>query len=316
MMTSPFLEAVNLTKRYGSFTALSNLNLKIEGPKCVGFLGPNGAGKTTTLKIFTGLIRPTEGKALINGINVNSNKKKALESVGSLIETPEIYGSLSAREALSLIAKIKGIPADSVKKSIAEVSELVNMKELIDMKMKNMSKGMKQRINMAAAMLGNPDILLLDEPTSGMDPRGMSEVRDIIKDLKKESRLIFMSSHLLSEVSEICDEVAMVDHGKLLAYGPIDAIVNKFSRARGAEIEVNVLKPLNAVVLKRIRKIDGVKSVRQINDRTISIWITDGLKGQEAVLSKLVELKIGVVGFRQSLSALEKTYLNVFKETV
>lgn len=315
-MTSPSLEAINLTKKYGSFTALSKLNLKLEGSKCVGFLGPNGAGKTTTLKIFTDMIRPTGGMALINGIDVNKEKKKALKSVGVLIETPEIYGSLSAREALSMIAEIKGIPRASVRKSVEDVSELVKMKGLLNQKIKKMSKGMKQRINIAAAILGNPEIVILDEPTSGLDPRGMSEVRDIIKDLKKENRLIFMSSHLLSEVSEICDDVAMINHGKLLAYGPIEKIVEKFSKVGAVEVEVNLFRPVTGDTIDRLRNIKGVRSVKKVDSKTVLLQVIGGLKGQEEVLSRLVRIKLGIVGFKQSSSALEETYLSMFKETV
>ena len=197
----PSIEAVNLSKQYGSFAALSNLNLKIEGAKCVGFLGPNGAGKTTTLKLFTDLIRPSSGEALINGVNVHTNKKKALDSVGTLIEMPEIYPSLTPREALMMIAEIRGVPRTERNKRIEEAVSEVRMDEWIDKRVGKFSKGMKQRICVASALLSDPYVVLLDEPTTGLDPRGMSEVRDIIKSLKNKKRLIFMSSHLLSEVS-------------------------------------------------------------------------------------------------------------------
>ena len=217
-MTNPSLEAVHLSKTYGSFHALSDLNLKIEGSKCVGFLGPDGAGKTTTLKIFTDLIRPSTGQALINGANVHTQKKTALASVGTLIETPEIYPSLTPREALRMVAELRGVPVAERNKRIDEVIAEVRMEEWSDKRVGKFSKGMKQRICIASALLSDPTIVLLDEPSTGLDPRGMSEVRDIVKALKKENRLIFMSSHILSEVSEICDEVAMIDHGKLLVY--------------------------------------------------------------------------------------------------
>jgi ABC-2 type transport system ATP-binding protein len=225
----PSLEAVSLSKKYGSFEAVANLNLKIEGAKCVGFLGPNGAGKTTTLKMFTDLIRASSGQALINGINVHTHKKKALESVGTLIETPEIYPSLTPREALNMISEIRGVPKDERNRRIEEAVAEVRMNEWIDKRVGKFSKGMKQRICIASALLSDPAVLLLDEPTTGLDPRGMSEVRDIIKSLKGKHRLIFMSSHILSEVSEVCDEVAMIDHGKLIVYDTIQNVTAKFS---------------------------------------------------------------------------------------
>jgi ABC-2 type transport system ATP-binding protein len=223
------IEAVDLTKVYGSFTALSHLNLKIEGPKCVGFLGPNGAGKTTTLKMLTDLIRPSSGTALIDGINVHTHKRQALDSVGTVIETPEIYPSLTPREALGMVAELRGVPHSEMKKRIEDVVEEVRMSEWLDKRVGKFSKGMKQRICIASALLNDPSVIILDEPTSGLDPRGMSEVRDIVRSLKNKNRLIFMSSHILSEVADICDEVAMIDHGKLLVYDTLSKVTAKFS---------------------------------------------------------------------------------------
>jgi ABC-2 type transport system ATP-binding protein len=315
-MTAPSIQALGLTKKYGSFTALSNLNLKVDGAKCVGLLGPNGAGKTTTLKLFTDMIRPTNGHALINGVDVHKDKKKALSSVGTLIEMPEIYPSLTEKEALQMIAEIKGVPHEYLEKSVREVIDKVKMKPWLDQKVGKMSKGMKQRINVAAALLGDPDVVLLDEPTAGLDPRGMNEVREIIKDLKKENRLIFMSSHLLSEVSEICDEIALLDHGKLLAYGPLAEVTSRFSEKGAAVIEVSVIKPLQDKMMKRLRRLEGVRALEKLDPNRFNLRISGGAKTQQKILERMVRLKIGVTSFKPSVSALEETYLNVFKETV
>ncbi len=191
-MTNPSIEITNLSKVYGSFTAVSNLNLKIEGPKCVGFLGPNGAGKTTTLKILTDLIRASSGNALINGADVHTDKKTALAHVGSVIETPEIYSSLTPREALTMICEQRGVAKAETRKRVEEVVEEVKMSEWLDKRTGKFSKGMKQRICVASSLLGDPTVLLLDEPTTGLDPRGMSEVREIVKALKTRDRLVFM----------------------------------------------------------------------------------------------------------------------------
>jgi ABC-2 type transport system ATP-binding protein len=317
-LSSPSIEAVNLSKRYGSFSALSNLNLKIEGSKCVGFLGPNGAGKTTTLKLFTDMIRASEGKALINGISVHENKKKALASVGSLIESPEIYPSLTPREALSMVAEIRGIPRSERKKKIEEVVAEVKMEEWLDKKVGKFSKGMKQRINISAALLSEPEILLLDEPSTGLDPRGMSEVREIVKSLKHKNRLIFMSSHLLNEVSEICDEVAMIDHGKLLVYDKLNNVVSRFS-GEGGEIiiDVGLSRDIDDQTVSRtISSLPGVVSAERLEMRNLRIKFSGNLENQERLLSDLVALKIGLVSFHPSSSALEDTYLNLIKATL
>ncbi len=301
-MPEPKLEAVNLTKRFGSFTALSSLNLKIEGAKCVGFLGPNGAGKTTTLKIFTDLIRASEGKALINGVDVHAEKKKALDPCGTLIETPEIYPALTPREALSMIGEIRGIPKNQRSGRISEVLQEVKMEEWADKKVGKFSKGMKQRINIAAALLTEPEIVILDEPTTGLDPRGQAEVRDIVRSLKRKNRLVFMSSHLLNEVAEICDEVAMIDHGKLLVYDMLEAELMR-------DIDQQTIND-------GISGLDGVVSVEMINPRSLRFKFSGGLDRQATLLAELAKMNIGLISFRPSTSSLEDSYLNLIKDTM
>jgi ABC-2 type transport system ATP-binding protein len=315
-LTNPSIEAVNLSKGYGSFKAVDGLNLKIEGQKCVGFLGPNGAGKTTTLKMFTDLIKPTSGEALIGGVNVHKNKKAALASVASLIETPEIYPSLTPREALGLLADIRGVPRAERNRRIEDALAEVHMEEWIDKRVGKFSKGMKQRICVASTLLSDPTVLLLDEPSTGLDPRGMSEVRDIVKSLKNKKRLIFMSSHLLAEVSDVCDEVAMIDHGKLLVYDTIQNVTSKFSSGQNI-IEVGLLRPIDPVVLgSNIANLSGVTAADKMDDRNIVIRYTGGLDVQARLLDDLVRLKIGVISYRPASSALENVYLNLIKETL
>jgi ABC-2 type transport system ATP-binding protein len=312
----PSIEAVNLTKQYGAFTALSGLNLKIEGTKCVGFLGPNGAGKTTALKMFTDLIRPTKGEALINGVNVHTEKKKALAAVGTLIETPEIYNSLTPREALTMIAEIRGIPASERKKSVEEVTAELRMEEWIDKRVGKFSKGMKQRICIASALLSNPTVVLLDEPTTGLDPRGMSEVRDIIKSLKGKNRLIFMSSHILSEVSDVCDEVAMINHGKLIVYDTLPHVTAKFSGGNNV-VEVGLLRPVDTkTVGQTIAALPDVVNAEKIDDKDLRISFGGGLDVQERLLNDLMKLNLGVISYKASSSELEEVYLKLITATL
>jgi len=310
------LEAINLTKNYGSFCALSNLNLKIEGSRCVGFLGPNGAGKTTTLKIFTDLIRPSSGQALINGVNVYTHKKEALASVGALIETPEIYPALTSREALMMQAEIRGVPSAERNKRIEETVAEVRMEEWIDKRVGKLSKGMKQRICIASALLSQPAVLLLDEPTNGLDPRGMAEVRDIVKSLKTKKRLIFMSSHILSEVSEVCDEVAMIDHGKLVVYDTISNVEAKFSEGQNI-VEVGLQHPIDdRFVNEDVATLPNVLAAEKRDDKILKIRFNGGLDVQERILSDLVRLKIGVISYKPASAELEDAYLKLIKDTV
>ena len=311
----PSVETVHLTKRYGQFTALSDLSLSLKGSKVIGFLGPNGAGKTTTLKMLTDLIRPSSGEALINGQNVHTHKKAALASVGSLIEMPEIYPSLTPREALRMVAEIRGVARDSRNKAIDEALADVRMTDWADQRVAKFSKGMKQRVAVASTLLHDPEILLLDEPTTGLDPRGMSEVRDIVKTLKGKNRLVFMSSHLLAEVSDVCDEVAMIDHGKLLVYDTLSNVTSKFADGNGS-VEVGLAAPLDESRLGDVTRISGVVSVERSGPTTLRMKFSGGLQAQQQILADMVRLNIGVVSFSKSASALEEVYLHLIKETL
>jgi len=316
-MNSPSIEAVNLSKHYGSFQALSNLNLKIEGSKCVGFLGPNGAGKTTTLKIFTDMIRASQGRALINGVDVHLNKKEALASVGALIESPEIYPALTPKEALSMVAEIRGLSRAEARKKIDDTVAEVKMQEWLDKKVGKFSKGMKQRINIAAALLSDPEVVMLDEPTTGLDPRGQAEVRDIVKDLKKKNRLVFMSSHLLNEVQEICDEVAMIDHGKLIVYDTLSNVTTRFSSDGSNSVEIELARDIDDQSVNRnIASLANVSSAERLDSRRVRIHFSGGIQNQERLVQDLASLKVGMISFRPSASALEDTYLSLIKDTL
>jgi ABC-2 type transport system ATP-binding protein len=314
--SAPSIEAVGLTKVYDSFKALDNLNLRIEGAKCVGFLGPNGAGKTTTLKIFTDLIHRSSGRAMINGIDVHSDKKRALAAVAALIETPEIYPSVTPREALMLIARHRGVPSEIRNRKVEEALHEVHMEDWENKKVGKFSKGMKQRVNIASTLLSDPEIILLDEPTSGLDPRGMSEVREMVKNLKKRKRLIFMSSHLLSEVMDVCDEAALIDHGRLLAYDTIHNLTRRFSGG-AAVLEVGFASlHIDKKVIDAVRNIHGVTSVEMLDEGSLRLKFDGDAETQADILTELVALRVGVNSFRASSSALEDVYLNLIKENI
>ncbi|HTW77664.1 MAG TPA: ABC transporter ATP-binding protein [Thermoplasmata archaeon] len=303
------IEARGLTRRFGSFVALDHLDLNITGAKCVGFLGPNGAGKTTTLKMFTNLIFPSEGEALINGISVQHDRKRALASCGDLIETPEIYPSLSPREALELAGSVRGMSSRDIRLRTDEVLAKVKMTEWADQKVGRFSKGMKQRVNIAATLLSDPEVVLLDEPSTGLDPRGMAEVRSIIRDLKGEGRLIFFSSHILSEVVDVCEEVALLNRGKLLFY---DTLANVTANLSGGatSVDAEFVSPVDdAAVAAQIQTIPGVTGVTRLDGRRLSLAIQGGPKDRARVLHALADTPWGLVGFHESRSALEDVYL-------
>jgi len=309
---APSLEAVNLTKKFGSFTAVSGLYLKIQGTKCVGFLGPNGAGKTTTMKMFADLIASTSGSALINGVDIRKDKKAALASCATLIETPEIYPSLTPKEAFTMLCEIRGVPSEERNKRIDEAMASVKMQEWTNKKVGSFSKGMKQRVNVASTLLSDPQVIILDEPSTGLDPRGMSEVREIVRSLG--NRLVFMSSHLLAEVTEVCQEVAVIDHGKLLVYDTIDNVTAKFAGGTG-EVQVGFAGPVTLETGAAISKIAGVLSFSRLNDRSIAVKFNSGVISQVQLFEAMADLKAGAQTFA-STTGLEDAYLSLVKETL
>jgi ABC-2 type transport system ATP-binding protein len=310
---SPSIEARGLSKQYGSFAALTDVNLRLEGSKCVGFLGPNGAGKTTTMKVLTGLIRASKGSALINGVDISKDKKAALASCSSLIETPEIYPALTPKEALMMLCEIRGVPSAERSKRIEEALEKVKMQEWMNKKVGSFSKGMKQRVNVASTLLSDPEVIILDEPTTGLDPRGMSEVRDIVKSLG--DRLVFMSSHLLGEVTEVCKEVALIDHGKLLVYDTIGNVTAKFS-GTGGVVEIAFSHDLGPSAKNSMEGLAGVESVTILDARKISLKFGGGTPAQERLLREIADLGIGAISFRETTSGLEEAYLSLVRETL
>ncbi len=308
----PTLEAVNVTKKFGTFTAVNGLNLKIQGTKCVGFLGPNGAGKTTTMKMFTGLITATSGNALINGVDISRDKKAALASCATLIETPEIYPALTPKEAFKMLCEIRGVPPGERNKRIDEALARVKMQEWENKKVGSFSKGMKQRVNVASTLLSDPQVIILDEPSTGLDPRGMSEVREIVRSLG--NRLVFMSSHLLAEVTEVCQEVALIDHGKLIVYDTIDNVTAKFAGGTG-EVQIGFSGPVSLETGTAITRIDGVTSFSRLNERNVVVKFNSGVISQAKLFEAVANLKAGAQTF-ESTTGLEDAYLSLVKETL
>lgn len=220
------IETQNLTKSYADFTAVSGINLHIPKGAVYGFLGPNGAGKSTTMKMFLGLTKPTNGSFTINGKKYPDNRVQILKEIGSFIEAPAFYGNLSGEENLEIIRKILGLP----KSSVAEALEIVGLTQFKKRLAKKYSLGMKQRLGLASALVGKPPILILDEPTNGLDPVGIHEIRTLIRSLpEKFNCTVLVSSHLLSEIELMADTIGILNHGHLLFEGTLDQL--KFNAA-------------------------------------------------------------------------------------
>ncbi len=205
-----------LTKKYRCFTAVNDVNLRIQKGHIYGLLGPNGAGKSTVMKMLLGLVKPTRGSFQVNGMTMPRDRVRILLNTGSLIEAPALYGNLTGYENLDIVRKILGLP----QRSIDEALDLVRLTEYKDRLAKKYSLGMKQRLGLASAMLGNPPILILDEPTNGLDPTGMHEIRNLIRSLPKRfGSTVLISSHILSELELMVDDVGVLNHGRLLFQG-------------------------------------------------------------------------------------------------
>ena len=227
----------NLSKYYNKFLALDNLCLRVAENENVGLLGPNGAGKSTTLKILCGLIRSSSGAAYIDGINVAEKPEQALSRIGAIVETPEFYPFLTPQETLSYLGRLRGMQGDELRRRIKEVIHLVRLEEWVTVKIEKFSRGMKQRLGVAQALLHDPPILILDEPALGLDPKGVVEFREIIAGMGKEKTVLF-ASHQLVEVAQICNQVALIDHGKLLAYDSIAELEKKYQSLERAYLEL------------------------------------------------------------------------------
>lgn len=224
----------NLTKKYKDFTAVDNLCLKVKEGSIFGFLGHNGAGKTTTLSMLTTLILPTSGCAIIGGLDVVKDNLKVRKLLGYLPESVMLYGELTARENLRFFGRLSEI--DNVDARIDEILELLKFNAWKDQKIRNFSKGMRQRIGIAQAIMHKPKILFLDEPTSGLDPQGTKDMRDLLLMLNKEwGTTIFMNTHLLSEVTNICTDIGIISHGNLLAADSLSNIQMRFPQAKSLE---------------------------------------------------------------------------------
>jgi len=306
------IEIISLTKTFGPIRAVDNLTLNVPRGITVGFLGPNGAGKTTTIKILTNLISATSGKALLNGVDVTTDPKRALANVGAVVETPEFYPYLNPLETLSYLGRLRGMSSGKIAVRSHEVLGDVKLDEWKTTRVGKFSKGMKQRLAIGQALLSEPEILILDEPTSGLDPRGMVEVREIIRGLKKKRLTIFMSSHLLGEVQETCDRAALIDKGKLLVY---DSIQNLKNLTKVTKIEVVTVADASDSLLGSVRSIKNVRSVDRINARTFIITF-EGSESERADLLRAVQATgASVSGFASVGLPLEMMYMDLIKES-
>lgn len=248
--SEPAIETEDLTKHYGEIVAVDHLSLAVNRGEIFGFLGPNGSGKSTTMRMLLGLARPTRGQARVLGMDIRTHLPEILSRTGSLIENPTFYPFLSGRQNLRLVADVTNVAQSRVDSTL----ELVDMAGNADRRFDSYSLGMKQRIGVAAAILSEPDLLILDEPANGLDPAGIVEMRELMQRLRQAGQTVFVSSHVLHEIEQVCDRIAILNHGKVVAQGGVQELLGQTDR-----IEIHVERPEDAArVIGALSWVDGV----------------------------------------------------------
>lgn len=260
------IEVKHLTKRYGNHTAVSNLSFTIEKGRIYGFLGPNGAGKSTTMNIMTGCLAATAGEVKVGGYDIFEDAEKAKKLIGYLPELPPLYLDRTPREYLRFVAEAKGVPARQIPEQLNHVMEVTQIQDVADRMMKHLSKGYKQRVGIAQALLGNPEVIILDEPTVGLDPAQIIEIRELIKELGKDHTVI-LSSHILSEVQAVCQTVMIISKGKLVACDTPDNLEKLFAGADTVELTVEASREETEEILGQIPEIQNMEVIHEENGR-------------------------------------------------
>lgn len=251
------IEVKNLVKKYGNHTAVDHLNFTIEEGHVYGFLGPNGAGKSTTMNIMTGYLGATEGEVLINGHDILKEPEEAKKQIGYLPELPPLYMEMTVREYLEFVAELKGIAKNKREEAINEVEKMVKIWEVENRLIRNLSKGYRQRVGLAQAVLGFPEIIILDEPSVGLDPKQIIEIRELIRQLAKKHTVI-LSSHILAEVREVCDYILIISKGKLVASDTPENLERNLGDSDLIEIET---KASPDEVRRILETVDGIRSI-------------------------------------------------------
>ena len=306
------IEVNNLVKRYGDHTAVDHLSFKIEKGKIYGFLGPNGAGKSTTMNMITGYIASTEGTVRIDGHDILEEPEAAKKCSGYLPEQPPLYFDMTVLEYMKFVADLKKIPKDKKATMIEEVMDMVKISDMRNRLIKNLSKGYRQRVGLAEAIMGYPEVIILDEPTVGLDPKQIIEIRTLIKDLKKKHTVI-LSSHILSEVSAVCDYVLIISHGKLVAS---DTPENLGKLAEGSNTLEMLIKGEKSQIKQALESIEGVNSVTIEKDEKQNLWSAkvsteENNDIREKVFYKMSDINSPIYEMKSKKVSLEEIFLEL-----
>ncbi|MBQ7132754.1 MAG: ATP-binding cassette domain-containing protein [Oscillospiraceae bacterium] len=305
------IEIKNLTKIYGDIIAVDDLSFTVNDNEVLGFLGPNGAGKSTTMNIITGYLPATSGDVLVDGIDISKNPMEVRRKIGYLPEQPPVYMDMRVREYLDFCAGIKGIPAKDIKKSVEKAMSLLKITDVQKRLIKNLSKGYRQRVGFAQAILADPKVLILDEPTVGLDPNQTLEVRNVIRSLKKDRTIIF-SSHILQEVSAVCERVVIIDKGKIKAIDTPWNLAHNMDKHCVYSLKIEGDKEKAYDLLKGVNGVRQVYNVTELDARTnqFKIDVSDE-RVRKSVLKKLLESEFELVEFSEEKTSLEDVFVSL-----
>lgn len=306
------IKVENVTKKYGGYVAVNDMSFTVEDGEIVGFLGPNGAGKTTTMNMITGFIESTEGHIEINGYDISKKAKKAKREIGYMPETTPLYNDLTPKEFITYMAELKGVPRKEKKAEVERTLKAVSIEDVQNKLIRNLSRGYRQRVSLAGALVGNPKVLILDEPTVGLDPKQVIQIRNLIKSLGKDHTII-LSSHILSEVSQICEKVIIINKGNLIA---VDTPENLESKVKtGNVLLVTVEDPEKKIesVAKKIESVKSIKLVKNLSDGTKQYSIE--AKGEEDIRKEIFKIfaenGITIFELKKSEATLEEAFIGL-----
>ena len=309
------IEVKNLTKRYGDHLALDNISFTVDDGTIVGFLGPNGAGKSTTMNIITGYISATEGQVLIDGIDVLEDPIEAKKLIGYLPEIPPLYMDMTVNEYLAFSCELKRVPAKEQEQVLDNICKQVKLQEVRRRLIRNLSKGYKQRVGIAQALIGDPKVLILDEPTVGLDPKQIIEIRDLIRRLSK-THTIFLSSHILQEIEAVCDKLIIINHGRIVAVDTSENLSRNALQINRIELRI---KGNKNQILAMIQAIPGVKSaellrVREEGTVDVAVEVHKDQDVREAIFRACSESNQPILMMRSDELNLEDIFLQMTGE--
>jgi ABC-2 type transport system ATP-binding protein len=301
------LKVKNLVKRYGRFTAVDNLSMEIGEGHIFGFVGSNGAGKTTTMKIIAGLLAPTSGEVLVDGVNITSGARGIKSKIGYMPDFFGVYDDLKVDEYMDFYSGIYGIPRGERKGITGQLLELVNLSHKRDAYVDSLSRGMKQRLCLARSLIHDPALLILDEPASGLDPRARVEMKGILKELRGMGKTILISSHILPELAELCTAIGIIDRGRMITSGTVDEIMEKLAQTGKIRIKVAGLAEDAVRLLQEEPVIGGIS----ISADVIEADFKGGEQHLPEILKKLVVRDIPVISFTEEGGSLESIFMHL-----